>query len=49
MTGGDDMSVTSTVKSEAPPAVGVPEIKPLLLSKVKPFGNGPDPIARLHV
>ena len=34
-------SVTCTVKLLVPEAVGVPEITPVLLFRVKPFGNEP--------
>jgi hypothetical protein len=38
-------SVAVIVKLNVPAAVGVPEMRPLLLESVNPFGNAPAVIA----
>jgi hypothetical protein len=44
---GVELSVTCTVKLDAPPAVGVPEMTPAFSDR--PAGKGPLPVARLQV
>jgi hypothetical protein len=41
-------SVACTVKLEAPDAVGVPEIVPLLLLRVRPEGREPEMIDQVY-
>jgi hypothetical protein len=41
---GLPLSVTLAVKLEVPPAVGVPEITPVVAARVRPAGRLPDVI-----